>query len=541
MQVASFFAGGVQAGSGAPAGPGAAGASGPLDAAAFDAILGALLRPASVEGDSSVGAPAGEVPGRLDESLPVKRLLPSDAREATATGAATAAYAAGPLQAEAAPVSAPATPAVPVLAPTAPTALGPGIPHDLQPGSESGQGVAAGESLAGDPGVGIPGRFDESLPMRRLLPSSPQQGIEPARVSADVPLASVGATPGGTTGGTPARTGSAEVPQDQFVGPLPGVPLARHDLQPGIESGQGIAAGDPGPAATPDVDDSLPARRLLPAGAQMSVEGGKAGATGMPGPGTASAMPDGAQGSAFPQESTPAGRGAGSPLAGYAPAATDAIAAEATEPESKTHNGVPVFGGQLTRKPGIEPADAASIQPAPGVPQPATPGVSAPTQAAPGVVLHAQPHPGMQPQPPTPHQPLTHQLAQPLFTLASGNPGEHVMTLQVSPEDLGPLTVRAHIDSTGVRIELFAAGDAGREAVRHVLPELRRGLEDTGASLSLSSQNSPQDAPKDTGAGSRQHGHAGYHGTLRSGPTEAVETAPDPQQAQSPNQLDILV
>ncbi|WP_367646005.1 flagellar hook-length control protein FliK [Paenarthrobacter ureafaciens] len=66
------------------------------------------------------------------------------------------------------------------------------------------------------------------------------------------------------------------------------------------------------------------------------------------------------------------------------------------------------------------------------------------------------------------------------------------MTLRVSPEDLGPLTVRAHIDGGGVRIELFAAGDAGREAVRHVLPELRRGLEEMGASLSLSSDDSPQ-------------------------------------------------
>ena len=77
------------------------------------------------------------------------------------------------------------------------------------------------------------------------------------------------------------------------------------------------------------------------------------------------------------------------------------------------------------------------------------------------------------------------------------------MTLRVSPEDLGPLTVRAHIDSSGVRIELFASGDAGREAVRHVLPELRRGLEDSGASLSLSSQNSPQDARPDAGPDSR--------------------------------------
>jgi hypothetical protein len=84
----------------------------------------------------------------------------------------------------------------------------------------------------------------------------------------------------------------------------------------------------------------------------------------------------------------------------------------------------------------------------------------------------------------------------PLFSLASAAPGAHVMTLKLSPEDLGPLTVRAHIDGSGVRIELFAPGEAGREAVRSVLPELRRGLGESGfgASLDLSEHNAPAGA-----------------------------------------------
>jgi hypothetical protein len=83
------------------------------------------------------------------------------------------------------------------------------------------------------------------------------------------------------------------------------------------------------------------------------------------------------------------------------------------------------------------------------------------------------------------------------------------MTLKVTPEDLGPLTVRAHIDGTGVRIELFAPGDSGREALRAILPELRKELADPGfgASLDLSDQNGPpgqgqepwQDAGQDPG------------------------------------------
>ena len=67
------------------------------------------------------------------------------------------------------------------------------------------------------------------------------------------------------------------------------------------------------------------------------------------------------------------------------------------------------------------------------------------------------------------------------------------MTLQVTPEDLGPMTVRAQIDAAGVRIELFAPGDAGREAIRGILPELRKELAGAGfgASLDVSEHSGP--------------------------------------------------
>ena len=98
-----------------------------------------------------------------------------------------------------------------------------------------------------------------------------------------------------------------------------------------------------------------------------------------------------------------------------------------------------------------------------------------------------------QPAPQT-SAPLQPQLAKPLFTLVGAPHGQHIMTLKVSPEDLGPLTVRAQIDAAGVRIELFAPGEAGREAVRGILPELRRELHDAGfgASLDLSDHSGPR-------------------------------------------------
>ncbi|WP_031259882.1 flagellar hook-length control protein FliK, partial [Curtobacterium flaccumfaciens] len=93
--------------------------------------------------------------------------------------------------------------------------------------------------------------------------------------------------------------------------------------------------------------------------------------------------------------------------------------------------------------------------------------------------------------------PLAQQLARPVFTLAQAGPGEHVVTVQVVPDSLGPVTVRAHVTAHGMHVELFAASDAGREAVRQVLPDLRRDAGGTGVSttLDLSSQNQPQDAP----------------------------------------------
>jgi flagellar hook-length control protein FliK len=93
------------------------------------------------------------------------------------------------------------------------------------------------------------------------------------------------------------------------------------------------------------------------------------------------------------------------------------------------------------------------------------------------------------------------------------------MTLKVSPEDLGPMTVRAHIDAAGVRIELFAPGDAGREAIRGILPELRKELADAGfgASLDVSDHSGPGTTPRD-GTGQDAAGQNGTGRDNGSGP-----------------------
>ncbi|QSZ55061.1 hypothetical protein AYX19_20160 [Paenarthrobacter ureafaciens] len=321
-------------------------------------------------------------------------------------------------------------------------------------GSVVAGGSSVAMSLPAAEGAGGPGAFGDIL--ERLLGPADADGTE---LSDDGSVA------------------SAQDLQARFVGSLRSVPGARHTPQRGIEvegtpapeaalSGVGVA---PGPVR---LDDSQRIRRFLPSSGQRSVEAGSSAVIPVPHAASSSGL----------------GVGGGVPVASVEgrPAGSHGEMRDMAR-----------FVGSLRSVP------SARHDPQRGIESEGVPGQAATATPA-AVVHHAQVQPQAQPaqlqpaptQSATPHQatnqPLAHQLTQPLFTLATAKPGEHVMTLRVSPEDLGPLTVRAHIDGGGVRIELFAAGDAGREAVRHVLPELRRGLEEMGASLSLSSDDSPQ-------------------------------------------------
>ena len=86
------------------------------------------------------------------------------------------------------------------------------------------------------------------------------------------------------------------------------------------------------------------------------------------------------------------------------------------------------------------------------------------------------------------------------------------MTLSVTPENLGPVTVRAHVSADGIRVELFAPNDAGREALRTILTDLRRDLSGAGmnTSLSLSAQDQP-------GAEAEGRGEVPERSTARTG------------------------
>jgi flagellar hook-length control protein FliK len=131
--------------------------------------------------------------------------------------------------------------------------------------------------------------------------------------------------------------------------------------------------------------------------------------------------------------------------------------------------------------PAIMPSKAspAPLAPAADAPAPAATASSvaaAPLASVPSSAVSASPPAPATPPAPAAPPPLASQLATPIVRLREAAPGEHVITVAVTPENLGPVTVRAHVGAAGVRVELLAPTDEARRALSAMLPELRRDL-----------------------------------------------------------------
>jgi flagellar hook-length control protein FliK len=170
-----------------------------------------------------------------------------------------------------------------------------------------------------------------------------------------------------------------------------------------------------------------------------------------------------------------------------APDGTQAVTAEAPRPG----NPASVATSVATPAPASTAEPVVSAPPAAPAPTPAAtnaaaadqaaaptatsvPAGVAPTQAtaAPSAAASAPAAPAQTPVP----QDFAAQLTRPIANLRTAGAGEHVVTVSVTPENLGPVTVRAHIGADGMRIELIAPSDAGREALKGILGDLRRDL-----------------------------------------------------------------
>ncbi|MDR6611461.1 flagellar hook-length control protein FliK [Leifsonia sp. 1010] len=285
-----------------------------------------------------------------------------------------------------------------------------------------------------------------------------------------------------------ASSGAAAAPQPTAAtSPVSGAPAPSSDIASPLGPNQGnesplvataavAAAAESGEAGA----SPRPARGASDPAAASRANSGEAGAAAAPTTGIGGAAPAStapaavARTDAGPTAPLPAPQTATAGVSAAAVTSAAAAPTASTRPEpSKTD---PVA------------APTAAPQPLPGLDRaPAAQPVAAPASSAPQPTLGAQ-------------------LARPVFTLAAAGAGEHVMTVHVTPDTLGPVTVRAHVGGEGVRVELFAPTDAGRDALRAILPDLRRDLGGAGltGTLDLSSQNQP--APQHDAPGGGRHG-----------------------------------
>ena len=144
---------------------------------------------------------------------------------------------------------------------------------------------------------------------------------------------------------------------------------------------------------------------------------------------------------------------------------------------------------------------------------------------------------------------LAEQMRAPILNLRTAAAGEHVITMRVQPEQLGPVQVRAHIGPEGIRIELVGATDAGREGLRAILTDLRRDLAAGGmnAQLDLGANStfgrgaaSDADGAHQPGGQPRGGDAASGHSTGEGSATDSMTTPDQADAAYSRGGVDIL-
>ncbi|WP_314647742.1 flagellar hook-length control protein FliK [uncultured Microbacterium sp.] len=137
-------------------------------------------------------------------------------------------------------------------------------------------------------------------------------------------------------------------------------------------------------------------------------------------------------------------------------------------------------------------------------------------------------------------QPLAAQVAPAVLHLAQRPAGSHQLTMTIEPESLGPVTVRAHISADGeVQVHLLGATDAGREALRTLLGDLRRDLAaisphasvalgagaDAGGGADRGPSGNTEQAPRDQARG-REATHADTRAESGASPSARLEPTP---------------
>lgn len=217
--------------------------------------------------------------------------------------------------------------------------------------------------------------------------------------------------------------------------------------------------------------------------------------------------------------STPGGPGVAEVPSGSTPTASTptamprVFAATTTAPDASTEapidpasaGAAPTAATPLPSAVATPSTDALAPPPAVGNTPPASP---TPPAAAPIAIPVARPV-------------LLLQITAPVVSLAQAPDGDHSLTLTVSPENLGPVTVRAHISGGAIHIELHAPTDLGRDALRAILADLRRDLAVAAphASLALSTAD---DGPGSSHPQHSAHGNGSPTGNGSNAPSSGT-------------------
>jgi len=96
--------------------------------------------------------------------------------------------------------------------------------------------------------------------------------------------------------------------------------------------------------------------------------------------------------------------------------------------------------------------------------------------------------------------------------------------VHVTPEDLGPVTVRAVVTDGALDVQLSVSTDAARDALRSILPDLRRDLASGGAPAQLQLA----DGSADRGTADRGAADRGADGRPRDGRPGTADADPAP-------------
>ncbi|WP_144782211.1 hypothetical protein [Microbacterium sp. BH-3-3-3] len=389
---------------------------------------------------------------------------------------------------------------------------------DPAPGDES--------SLEG-PDAGTPAPVAMTLVPFPVPPTPESAEPRAAAEAADaLPLTSAPVTePAGTAGETVALSAAAGASLSPAAAGAPLSPVAADAPPIPVTATAVLASAGPAPGAHDDAASPLPpvderaADRSAAAVAPASVRPAEAGAAPVASPtGGAPAAPAPTPGAA------PA---IFAPAPATVPSVPETPAAASGTPAASVPDDASPAGTALSAAvaPASQPTEHAPSTP----PIVATTGVAAAAPVPASVPL--APSPPVETAAPTATQrSIAAQVAPAVVHIAQRAPGVHQITLTVSPDSIGPVTVRAHIGSGGeVRIDLAGATEAGRDALRVMIAELRRDLASVLPHAHLSVGSGPT---ADTGAGDR--GAPGGDGSLADQPGRGREPRPDAAGASAP-------